>query len=181
MAPSPSMLNIAEVRRQIGSQRTYEFSAEVGELQISDAAIAPPGDVDVQVTVESQSTGVVAHGTVTVPWVGTCRRCLGTATGTVEGEFLEVFADDPASISEDEVLALHGNMIDLGEVIHDAAVLTLPLAPLCGEDCTGAAPELYPIDIATNHEESSEADGSDRPMDPRWAALSALNFDEDAK
>lgn len=175
------MLNIAEVRRRIGSQRTYEFSAEVGELQISDAAIAPPGEVEVQVTVESQSTGVVAHGTVTVPWVGTCRRCLGEATGTIQGEFLEVFADDPASISEDEVLALHGNMIDLSEVIHDAAVLSLPLAPLCSEDCDGAAPDLYPVEIGAGEEEPGQEEAPERPMDPRWAALSALNFDEDAK
>lgn len=179
MAPSPTMLNIAEVRRQVGSQRTYEFSAEVGELQISDASVAPPGAVHVEVTVESQTTGVVAHGVVTVPWLGTCRRCLGEASGTVQGEFLDVFADNPAAISDEDVLAIHGSTIDLSGVIHDAAVLSLPLAPLCSENCSGAAPDLYPVAIAPDPSESAAEPSEEPPMDPRWAALSALNFDEE--
>ena len=36
---------------------------------------------------------------------------------------------------------LPGDELDLEPLAHDACILELPLAPLCGEDCLGLCPE----------------------------------------
>ena len=56
--------------------------------------------------------------------------------------------------------------VELGPVVHDAAVLALPVAPLCREDCPGPDPEQFPV---------RTEDGDEGPVeDPRWAALREL-------
>ena len=66
-------------------------------------------------------------------------------------------------------------MIDIGEVVREELMLALPLTPLCREDCDGADPERFPTDP-----DLSESDETPAPtVDPRWAALSELKFDED--
>jgi uncharacterized protein len=55
--------------------------------------------------------------------------------------------------------------------VHDAIFLELPLAPLCRPDCQGLCPECG----ADKNEAPCECPG---PVDPRWATLDALRFDE---
>ena len=62
-------------------------------------------------------------------------------------------------------------LVELGPAVHDAAVLALPLAPLCREDCPGPDPDAFPVQTASDEVEA--------PADPRWAALSVLRFDSD--
>ena len=55
-------------------------------------------------------------------------------------------------------------------MVRDAVLLALPLAPLCGDDCRGPAPEAFPTGVGDD----------DRPgplADPRWAALAELDFE----
>jgi uncharacterized protein len=57
-------------------------------------------------------------------------------------------------------------------------LLTLPLAPLCGDDCKGPAPEAFPAVVEDDAVPSGAGDAPpDAPADPRWAALDALHFD----
>lgn len=69
-----------------------------------------------------------------------------------------------------ELLAMDGDFVDLGPVVHDAVVLALPLAPLCREDCPGPDPAHFPV---------VTADPSAPPPDPRWSALAELRFDRE--
>jgi uncharacterized metal-binding protein YceD (DUF177 family) len=66
-------------------------------------------------------------------------------------------------------------------MVRDAALLALPLAPLCGPECRGPAPESFPAVPADGSEAPpSEEETADEPGgDPRWAALSELHFDSD--
>ena len=59
-------------------------------------------------------------------------------------------------------------------------MLALPLSPLCTNGCVGADPERFPTspEDAVSEAEDGDEDG-DPPIDPRWAALSELTFDED--
>ena len=63
-----------------------------------------------------------------------------------------------------------GDSIDLGPAVHDAVVLALPLAPLCRPDCPGPDPDNFPVVTADEPLE--------KPVDPRWAALAELDFDQ---
>ena len=54
-------------------------------------------------------------------------------------------------------------------------MLALPLSPLCAVDCKGVDPERF-----SPTQDPSQTDGDEEPaIDPRWAALSELTFDDD--
>mgnify|MGYP003351938269 CR=1 FL=1 len=42
---------------------------------------------------------------------------------------------------EDDLPGIEGDLIDLEPTLRDAVVLSLPLAPVCDEDCPGLCPE----------------------------------------
>jgi uncharacterized protein len=134
-------------------------------VAITTAAVPEGASGELDVVLESLSDAVTVNGVVRVPWVGPCRRCLDETTGIAEAEIHEIFADRPAG---EDLLALDGDVIDLGPVVHDAVVLALPLAPLCREDCPGPDPDNFPV---------ATADSAAPPADPRWSALAELRFD----
>ena len=131
-AELPSLrIGVAELRRRPGNRQHVERVVLVGRLETSTAAVAEPGDVELDVTMESLSDGLTVSGVVRVPWTGECRRCLEPTSGVVEADVFEVFQDRP---DESEVLPTEGDAVELGPIVHDAAVLALPVAPLCRPD-----------------------------------------------
>lgn len=134
-------------------------------IAVSTAEVPAGTAGRLDVVLESLSDGVTVSGTLDVPWHGPCRRCLEQTTGVVVVELREVFSDSPV---DDDLLALDGDVVDLGPVVHDAAVLALPLAPLCRDDCPGPDPDHFPVVV--------ESDAV-AVADPRWSALDELRFD----
>lgn len=165
-------IGIAELRRRPGNRAEVRRAVPMGGLTVATASVAEDSEVVLEATLESLSDGITVHGTVEVPWVGECRRCLGPTSGTVSAPIDEVFKDDPDGT---ETLPLEGDFVDLGDVVHDAVVLSLPLAPLCRSDCPGPDPADFPVGSASEDTEGSGA--SQPPVDPRWAALDQLRFD----
>jgi len=70
---------------------------------------------------------------------------------------------------DDEERYLDGDLLDLEPAFRDAVVLTLPMSPLCREDCPGLCAECgVPLaDAGPGHRH-------DEATDPRWAALKQL-------
>ena len=161
-------IGVAELRRRVGNQQEIRRSVDLGELAISTASVPEPGTVHLELVMESLCDGVAVTGTVDVPWTGACRRCLDPTDGVTRAEFAEVFNDGPG---DEETRRVDRDSIDLGPALHDAAILALPLAPLCREECGGPDPESFPV--------STGDQPADSPVDPRWAALSDLRFDVD--
>jgi uncharacterized protein len=140
-------------------------------MGISTASVPPHGEIDVDLVLESIANGLVAEGTITVPWTGECRRCLERVDGLVEARVKEVFERDA---TEGETYPLGQDEVDLEPMVRDAVLLALPLAPLCRPDCRGPAPDAFP----TGPEDADAA--ARRLRDERWAALDDLRFgDED--
>ena len=125
--------------------------------------------------VEATGADVVVTGVVRFPWEGDCRRCLQPVTGTAEADVREIFEPTPV---EAETWPLDGDSIDLGPVLREVALLSLPLVPLCSDDCAGPDPERFP---ATPEDDAAPGEGdptpTSAPRDPRWAALDDLRFD----
>lgn len=161
-------IGVAELRRRIGNRQEVKRSVDLGQLAISTSTVPDPGTVQVDLAMEALRDGVAVTGTIEVPWSGDCRRCLEPTSGVAVVEFAEVFKDVP---DDDDARSLDHDSIDLGPALHDAAILALPLAPLCDEDCKGPVPEAFPV--------STGEDPAELPTDPRWAALSELRFDAD--
>src|SRR5256885_950634 len=80
---------------------------------------------------------VSVKGEVTAPWRGDCRRCLRAVEGELTARVEEIFDVHPI---EGETYPLEGERVTLEPMVRDAALLALPLAPLCDEACPGPEP-----------------------------------------
>jgi uncharacterized protein len=163
-------IGVMELRRRPGTQRDVHVAATLPGLHITGARVPDDAELVVDATLESIEGGAVTvSGTVTVPWRAECRRCLDDIAGEVTVDLSEVFEVRPV---DGETYPIEGDEVDLEPVVRDAALLHLPLAPLCRPDCAGPAPDAFPA--------IPEGDGSEDAepaRDPRWAALDELKFD----
>lgn len=166
-APPQLHVGVHELLRRPGSRQTVRADVDIGGLSTSTARIPDGTLVSVDVTLDSIQEGIVLSARLDVPWRGDCRRCLEPTSGVVEVEVHEVYRVDPL----EDMLPIENESIDVSSAISDAAVLSLPIAPLCAPDCRGPSPEEFPVVTSDTEQE--------RPVDPRWAALDAVRFDSD--
>lgn len=169
VGPPSLPISVTEIRRRPGSRKPITRTLESNGLALSDVGVVDGVEVRLDGTLESISEGVVLTGTVAVPWAGSCRRCLRDITGTAAVEVREIYETHP---TDGETWPMANEQIDVGPLLHDTALLGLPLAPLCKDDCRGPVPEQFPAGLPED-----AADVEDEPTpDPRWAALDDLEF-----
>ncbi len=173
--PPREIISVTEIRRHLGSRLPVDRTIEAVGLGLSDVKVPDGAEITLTGEVESISEGVVLTGSIAVPWEGECRRCLNPVTGTATVDVREVWETHPV---DGETWPLEQDHIDVGPLLHDTALLALPLAPLCDADCIGPAPELYPAAVEGQGHDGDAAD--EPPRDPRWAALEGFEVDGDS-
>ncbi|MBW1601289.1 DUF177 domain-containing protein [Streptomyces sp. JJ66] len=157
--------------------RTLEAPKDLGTEVIG----VPEGaSLDVDLRMEAVMEGVLVTGDARAPLAGECVRCLEPLEQECEADFQELFsypdADDRSRFTdtgddaedEDDTLSLEGDLFDLEPVLRDAVVLSLPMQPVCREDCPGLCPRCgfrLADDPGHQHDEAA---------DIRWAALEGL-------
>jgi uncharacterized protein len=138
-----------------------ELEAAVDELGTPVARISEPVHLDL--VLERVPDGIVVRGDMRARWEGECGVCLRELTGELDVIVRELYEDVPV---DGETYPLLGHHLDLDQLVRDALLLELPLAPSCSS--TGSPP---------CHPEPAPRDGGDdAPVDPRWAALSELEL-----
>ncbi len=144
------------------------------DLQITTSRIRNGSTITADGSLDVATSGVVGRLAIEGAWEGECRRCLEPVVGEivldVETTFLDVEAVD--DVEEGEAYPIIDERVDLAQVLRDELMLALPLSPLCAGDCAGADPERFP---ATGRLDLGDEEDT---IDPRWAALSELTFDE---
>ena len=174
---SPLVLNTRSLNRRPGTMqelsRTVVLTEDFGTDVISIKAGTP---VEIEARLESVVEGVLVTGSVSGTATGACVRCLDPVDLPVVGHFQELFAytdraahhhEVGADLDEDEVHELVGDLVDLGPVLRDAVVPTLPFQPVCREDCPGLCSECG-AHLAEDPDHHHEV------FDPRWSALSDM-------
>jgi uncharacterized protein len=178
MTARPLVIGIADLRRQPGTRRRVQREVALGGLGITTASVPEGAEIGLDLQLETMLPGLVATGSITVPWVGECRRCLGPVRAETIVEIREIF--DPRPV-DGETYPMGEDLVDLEPMVRDAVLLALPLAPLCGPDCLGPAPDLFPTGTSEEGSGDRATDGleggAERVADPRWSALGDLNFD----
>jgi len=117
---------------------------------------------------------------------GECIRCLDPVEIVIERKIQELYNYEPTNErgkkkkrDEDEIdldledeLMMDGNIMDLETPIRDAVVLSLPINPLCDEECLGLCPECGGkwADLPEDH--------AHEVIDARWASLGSLTLDD---
>lgn len=128
--PTPFRFPVADLLREPGRRRSVAIDTAVDwALEIS--RVGPR--LQVELTLEGVSSGVLARGQIETEATHTCHRCLTEWTEPVGVELAEVIglADDP------DGYPLEADFADLEGPIRDAVLLAMPLAPTCRPDCMG--------------------------------------------
>ena len=138
-------------------------------------------DGDVRVFGEVTNQGGYMRLTVTaeIPYSGVCARCLCDVSGVYTMPFERTVVTEGTLTEEqeednvDEYVILQNGMLDIDDSVREALILTFPMRLLCDEDCPGLCPKCG----------KALKDGAcgctTKEVDPRWAVLASLKFDED--
>jgi len=136
-------INMAQLLKEaVGSTRRYQLK----EIASPDTAQKIDGEVRL---IRSQK-GILVEGEVTTKVEAVCSRCLSPIDfpltfKIIEEEFLpktDVISGLPLSFGG-EVGTLFINeehILDLGEMVRQYFILTMPIKPLCHPDCAGLCP-----------------------------------------
>ncbi|UCM90707.1 YceD family protein [Streptomyces marincola] len=172
------MFDTRELGRRPGALKRLARTVEAPDDFGTDViGVRRGAELHVELRMESVMEGVLVTGTVHAPLTGECVRCLEPLAREASADFQEMFSypDSESSLrrpaepdeeeGDEETLFLQGDLFDLEPVLRDAVVLSLPLQPVCREDCPGLCPDCgTPLAQDPDH-------GHEEPVDIRWAAL----------
>ena len=164
-------INVSQqLKEPIGSTRNYGVN-EVVDIAGDNSPVQ--GEIGLMRTDRS----ILAKGTLHTEIELTCSRCLSLfscpLTLNIEEEYFPItdvatgasvpLPDEPDCFTIDE-----HNILDLTEAIRQYALLTLPMKPLCGEDCAGLCP------TCGCNLNQAPCNCLPKPADPRWSELGKL-------
>jgi uncharacterized protein len=167
---SPSALRVRDLAHRPGEMREHSLDVEVPDAMGAGLiGVRQGAELHIDVKLEGLHEGVLVSGHASVDATGECSRCLIDISEPIEVDFAELFAYDA---SEDFDFFVRDDHVDTEQVVRDAVVLSLPFQPVCRPDCPG-------LDPVTGER---LADLGEQParqvLDPRWAALSAIELDD---
>ena len=134
-----ALVNVAQLLKEpVGSSRSYSIDGVIDD--------EVEGIVKGNVKLIHTNRGVLVQARLTVEVRLACSRCLNTFSCplgfTAEEEFLptiDVSSGLALSLEEEsEEFTIDSNhILDLGELIRQYSLLSLPMKPLCRPDCSG--------------------------------------------
>ena len=171
-AANPWKIDLRELGRRAGSMQELDRTVPApGDWKVELIGVPAGAEVHLQLRLESVMEGVLVTGELDAPLVGSCARCLEPFEDTLTLDIQELYAYEgsttEATSEEDEVRRVEGDFLDLEPMARDAVVLSLPLAPVCTEDCAGLC-----VDCGQRLDDLP-ADHSHEVVDARWADLAA--------
>ena len=167
---NPWVVDLRELGRRAGSLHPFErtLPAPAG-WRVELIGVPEGAPVELRLRLESVMEGVLVSGEIDAPLVGSCARCLEPVEDTLELDVQELFAYEGSTTQEtseeDEVRLVENDRIDLEPMVRDLVVLSLPLSPVCAEDCQGLC-----VDCGQRLDDLPP-DHSHEVLDPRWAGL----------
>ncbi len=143
-----TVLNVAQLLKEhVGAKRSYEVSLDM--LPLDDSITAR--DVTAQIKLTRIADGILVTGSLAGQARLECVRCLEEFDteygGDVEAEFrptIDIISGAPIEPDDDgdafEIDDSHH--LDLAEMLRQVSILTLPIRPVCGDDCPGFVSEF---------------------------------------
>ncbi|MCL4426233.1 MAG: DUF177 domain-containing protein [Firmicutes bacterium] len=176
-------INVENLARVAGREATYEMEASPAALNLATEE-AVFGKFRLKIHLRTTGKGLVgnleARGQVRLP----CSRCLEEFVLPVEvffqQEWRKEVSGDPLrrdghrpgeaeqSPWSEDLLPFDGLSLEIGEVLRDRILLSLPMKPLCSPDCRGLCPVC-----GTNLNEKT-CNCRPEPVDPRLLPLQKL-------
>jgi DUF177 domain-containing protein len=165
-------IDVADLLSHPGARRPVHLEAAVADLGTPVARIVEPVRLDL--VLERVPDGIVARGELHARWEGECSSCLRELAADLDVGVGELFEPHPL---DEDTYPIEGHEIDLEQLVRDAVLLELPLAPTCaGTGREACRPLDAPGVVIGDDDLAPEPDDASAPADPRWAALSELEL-----
>jgi uncharacterized protein len=180
------LLNTHELPRRAGEMKEYALDVDAPYRVGVPLIAVPEGDlIEIDARCESVTEGILVTADIYAVAHGECIRCLDPVEMVIDRKIQELYRYEPTDdkgkksrkkdeeiddLDEDEVLYVEGEQVNLEVPILDAIILSLPVNPLCDEECLGLCP-----DCGEKWEKLPEDHGHD-VVDARWAGLSGLDL-----
>jgi uncharacterized protein len=120
---------------------------DANDFRIEHPMIKAVETIDAKVDIQRSAIGILADFRVTYRAVFSCVRCLESFVTTCQTSLVlnYVSGSDPHAATENidltrtdvDKVYYSGSSIDLRTGIREAVLLSLPIAPLCKENCSG--------------------------------------------
>ena len=182
---NPFILNTFELPRRAGELKEYELDIEA-PTRIGVPLIAiPEGDViEADLRLESVTEGILLSAEIYAVATGECIRCLDPVEVIVDRKIQELYRYEPTNdkgrkkkrddedidLEMEDELQMEGDLMNLEIPIIDAIILTLPVNPLCSEECLGLCPDCGEKWATLPEGHAHEV------IDARWSGLENLDF-----
>ena len=180
-------LNTFELPRRAGEMKEYSLDIQVSENFGINLISVPAGEtIEVDARLESVTEGILLSADVYAVAKGECIRCLDPVEIVIERKIQELYNYEPTNergkkkknepeiddLDIEDELMMQGQIMDLETPIRDAVVLSLPINPLCNQDCLGLCPECGEkwAGLAQDHAHET--------IDARWAGLKGMGSED---
>lgn len=156
------------------SQRlALEDSPEALQLEAEGVTFEKP--IRVELLVSKNQDQLICQGQVTASAKLECSRCLAGYDYTVTPELnfvVDLAGGSEEARSEEEgyfVVDPSSAFFEIDDLVREAIILSLPLKPLCSEECEGLCP-VCGIDL-----NRAQCNCVRKETDPRWDQLKGLS------
>jgi len=171
-------INLSKIKMTPGASHRFSFEETLSPEEYGYGEYRLEGSVTCEGSVTNSGNGSYAlSASYSSVAVLICSRCGQDFSIPVSGEMEAMFSADPSESEDGEcsVYRFENDCIDLGEAVAGEIFFSLPMQPLCREDCRG----LCPVCGADLNKKSCSCQ-SDR-IDPRWEKLKnfMIDIDED--
>jgi len=138
-------LDFSEIARIPGSRATHVFS----ETLPPSEGLIPRSPFVGSITVTNTGTLLLVEGRFTGEVELPCSRCAEPYVTRIEATISEQFSVRPAEVppeaetielEEPETAAYRNHELDLTELLRQQMLVSLPMQPLCREECRGLCP-----------------------------------------
>jgi uncharacterized protein len=186
----PFLLNTYELPRRAGELKEYQLDIEtVTRIGVPLIAVQEGDVIEVDVRLESVTEGILLSAEIYAVAQGECIRCLDPVEVVIDRKIQELYRYEPTNekghrkrrddedvdLDGEEELQMEGDLMNLEIPIIDAIILTLPVNPLCSQDCLGLCPDCG------EKWESLPQGHAHEVIDARWSGLEELDFGKSEK
>jgi len=156
-------INLSDLK-EIGGRKQLSLELEFHNLKFVNREIEIEKPIELELEIFNTRDSFVVEGKLKAELILSCSRCLQKYNSPVE---LDISEDVLKSEMEDE------EELYLDEIVMDNIILSLPMKPLCSDNCKGICPECGQ-DL-----NEGECDCEVEALDPRLAKLKDFYNNED--
>jgi len=143
---SEHRVDLKDLTKRVSLEGTFE----PGDIDFTENDLRQSGPLKWKVDAERVGAEIRISGTVNGAVELSCSRCLELSQCGISRSFdlffrqrdEEMFDEDDIELSEDDMRTTYfaGTQLDIGEIIREQVLLSLPMKVLCATECKGLCP-----------------------------------------